>query len=353
MLKRLGTVVLFGFALLSPAVATSSPWVLRKGELVISGRFDFQRAEREYLGAGELQDFPLNGRLRAVTYETGARLGVVENVELALSLPLKQISYRADPVILSPCAASASGTECFNQNQANVLNLSRTVSGVGDVRFATRYQFLRSPLVGALEFRAKVPTGYQSPAGTFGRRPKSKEEFADNSAMFVQPENVRDDVTLGDGQVDLGLSALWGWSLPTRTFVRIDSGYLLRLGGAGDQVLANVQVGQQIGKRFLLKVGTNLAYSIQEGDTIGISVAAEDPGLPAEEYEGNENLRLREVPLSSDRLRFNVGLLVRLTRNAELNLSYVRTLWGRNTSRTQTVSAGLGFKFDAYGEDVE
>jgi len=345
--------ILFGFAvvLLIPSIGSASPWVLDERELVISGRFDFSLAEREFLKTGELQDFPLNGRLRSAGYETSIRFGVVENLEIEFNVPIKQITYRSDPVILVPCSEGASSSDCFQQDQGNVIDLSRTESGLADLRLSARYQFLQGAVAGAVGLEVKTPTGYDDPSGTFGSEPKDRQQFLDGFARFVQPENVQDDVTLGDGQLDLALTTLWGWSLPSRTFLRLDSGYVLRTRGAGDQITANLQIGQQLGQRFLLKAGTNFAYTVEDGEIIGISVAAEDPNLPAEDFGGPTNLRLLEVPLSEDRLRINAGMLARISERTELNLSYARLVWGRNVSRTDTVSLGLAFKFDLAEDD--
>lgn len=345
-MRRSWTWLAFLAALFIPAAASASPWVLREDQLVVSGRFDFQQADREFLKPGEVEPYSLNGRYRAATYETSVRLGLVDRLELQLHLPLKQVSYRADPVVLLPCPQQAEADACFQQSQENVISLSRTTSGLADIRLGARYQFLKGPVAGALGLELKTPTGYERPAGTFGREPKDAQDFKENVATYVQPDNVQDDVTLGDGQLDLNAMVHWGWSLPSRTYARLDTGYRLRMGGAADQVLADFQIGQQFGDRYLIKAGANFEYAVEEGEVIGISVAAEDPTLPAEDYVGTENLRLREIPLGYDRLRIHGGMLIRVTQTAELNLSYARVLWGRNTALTQTVSLGLGFKFD-------
>jgi hypothetical protein len=196
----------------------------------------------------------------------------------------------------------------------------------------------------ALEGRLKAPAGYDGPSGTFGDRPRNQQDFLDRVGELVRPENVQDDVTLGDGQVDLGLSILFGVSLPSRTFIRVDAGYDLRLGGAGDQILVSVKAGQLLGRRLLLYADTRLAYAWQQGRVIGVSVAAIDPTLPASEYVGLNNLALREVTLDRDWLELAVGGIVKITDNVEINVGYNRTLWGRNTSLVQSVYVTLGVR---------
>jgi hypothetical protein len=124
----------------------------------------------------------------------------------------------------------------------------------------------------------------------------------------------------------------------------VDAGYDLRLGGAGDQILASVKAGQLIGRRLLLYADTRLAYAWQQGRVIGVSVAAIDPTLPASEYVGLNNLALRTVTLDRDWLELAVGGIVKITDNVEINVGYNRTLWGRNTSLVQSVYVTLGVR---------
>lgn len=346
--RLISTMVALLAALVVPATASASPWVLEEDQLALTGRFDFQQANKEYFEAGSAVPYSLGGRYRAATFDLRARLGLVDQLELEVGIPLKLVSYRADPVILLPCEDPS--LDC---SQQNVISVSQTTSGIGDIRLATRYQFLEGSLAGAFEFQLKTPTGYQQPSGTFGDEPKSAADFKENVATYVNPDNVEDDVTLGDGQVDLGGLVLMGWALPTKTFVRLDAGYLLRLAGAGDQVLGHLQIGQALGKRVLVVAGSRLAYAVQDGEVIGVSVAAEDPTLPAEDYEGTKNLKLREVPLSHSALDVHGGVLIRFTRQFELKLSYSRRVWGRNTALTQTVSLGFGTQFSIAPETDE
>jgi hypothetical protein len=324
-----------------PTDAGATPWVLEEDEIAVTGRFDYQRADQEFFGPGEKVDYSLNGEYEATTFELSARLGLVDRLEMQLAIPIKNVSYRADPVILLPCEE-----QTLDCSQENVNDLSQTTSGVGDIRLGSRYQFLEGPLAGAFELMIKTPTGYDRPSGTFGDEPKSAGDFQENITTYAQPDNIEDDVTLGDGQLDIGAKAKFGWSLPSRTFIRLDAGYLLRLAGAGDQVNGHLQLGQAIGQRLLLIGGASLDYAVQDGEVIGVSVAAEDPSLPAEDYEGTKNLRLREVPLDEDRLKVHGGVLLRMTDQTELKLNYSRIVWGRNTALTQTLSIGFGVKFD-------
>ncbi|MBX3252163.1 MAG: hypothetical protein KF901_33625 [Myxococcales bacterium] len=336
---RLLTLALLSSLLASPASA--SPWTLRQGEIAITAAYDQQWASREYLDArGRDQPFSLNGSYRGSTVGLGIRAGFTDRLELEVQIPFKLVSYTADPVIL---IAAPEGAEGLDHYQDNVIDLSRAVQGVGDIRLYGRYNLLRWPLAVAIEGRLKAPAGYDRPAGTFGERPRNAQDFLDNIGTFVRPENVRDDVTLGDGQLDLGLSLLLGLSLPSRTFMRLDLGYDLRF-GAGDQLLGSFKIGQLFGPRFLAYADLRVAYAWQRGRVIGVSVAAIDPTLPATEYGGLTNLFLREVTLDRDEMVMALGGIVRITETVEINLGYQRTLWGRNTALVQGVYVTLGVR---------
>jgi hypothetical protein len=331
-------------AWLLAAPASASPWTLRRGEIAVTAAYDQAWATREYLDdAGRDVPFSLNGSFRGSTMSLGVRAGFSDRLELEIQVPFKLVSYQADPVILIP-ASVAGGEEGIDFYQENILDLSQTVQGVGDIRLFGRYNLIRWPVAVALEGRLKAPAGYDGPSGTFGDRPRNQQDFLDRVGELVRPENVQDDVTLGDGQVDLGLSILFGVSLPSRTFIRADAGYDLRLGGAGDQILASVKAGQLLGRRLLLYADTRLAYAWQQGRVIGVSVAAIDPTLPASEYVGLNNLALRTVTLDRDWLELAVGGIVKITDNVEINVGYNRTLWGRNTSLVQSVYVTLGVR---------
>ncbi len=334
---------LFSLTILSGSVAHASPWVLKTGDLALSGRFDYQAASEEYLESGGSQAFPLNGKFRGTTFEIGARVGAFDGFEFEIDIPLKMVSYNADPVILLP----TEGDNAFDYYQENIIALDETTMGVGDIRVSGRWQLFRSSLAGALELRLKTPTGYKAPAGTFGRDPRSAEDFLENVGSYVKPENVSDDVTLGDGQLDIGGAILLGWALPTHTFFRLDLGGDVRLGGAGDRVLGAFKLGQFVTDRILLVLGTSVDIALQQGEVIGVSVAAQDPSLPASEYGGTTNLVLREVRLDHDAYVVNGGVIIRITDQVEATVEYNRIIHGRNISAVQGLSFGMSVRFEA------
>jgi hypothetical protein len=337
-LPLVALVLAFG---LGAGPAAASPWTLARGELATVVRFDYESATEEFLDDADATPFSLNGRYQAIGFTPDIRLGLLDHLELEFWLPFKQVSYTADPVILLPAPEGGEGIDYY---QENIIHLSRSVFGPTDLNLALRWQLLGGSEALALEGRLKAPTGYEAPQGTFGDRPRSKEAFLADVGRYVAPENVRDDVTLGDGQLDASLRLLGGAAFGTGTFVRLDAGYVLRMGGAADQVTGAVRAGQLLFGRLLPYAGVEADLAVERGRVIGVSVAAVDPELPAAEYGGTNNLELREVRLERDRAVVNFGAIFRITPEVELNLGHARTVWGNNTSAVATTSAGIGLR---------
>jgi hypothetical protein len=333
----------FLLALVAPRGARAQ-WTLPQGDLVISTGLDFQYADSEFFGLdGEPRGeraFPLNGEYYGASLNTSIRVGLTDALEAELVVPFRVVSYASEPVVLLPQPAD-SPLSSLDYYQQNVIRLSRTTAGLADVQLAARYRWTSGLFLTTTELRLQVPGGYDAPAGTFGERPASAEMFANDVERFVRPENVTDDVTLGDGQVDLTLRQHFGVSFPTATFVAGDVGYNLRFGGAADQILASLRAGQLIEGVVLPFVGASMAISVEDGRPIGVSVAAEDPELPAEDYGGSTNLLLREVRLLRDYVDVHAGVIIRLSPEVELKVAYGRIVWGRNVAAVNRVSVGF------------
>lgn len=326
------------------ALAEASPWVLRPGSVVLGAGLNHQRAREEFLDEGGSRPFPLDGHLEASSLLVSARAGLFDGFEMELRVPFTTVSYQSDPVIILPGPAGGSAQDQLDYYQENVLDLSQSVSGISDIYLAARYALLRSPLAIATELALNIPTGYDAPAGTFGERPQTIEEFQANVADYTNSNNVEDDVTLGDGQLDIRLSVLVGWALDTGTFFRFDGGYNLQTDGAGDQLVGELKIGQALSRWVLVYVGARGGYAIQDGRVIGVSISAIDPELPAEDYGGFNNLLLREVTLDRDYLDIGGGLILRLNRELEINLGYEQTVIGRNISAVQSFSMSMVYK---------
>ncbi len=337
-------------ALLVPATATASPWTLRRGRALLNAGFDFQLANSEFIDKGPRQVFPLNGRYSGATFNLGARLGISDRFELEASLPIKVINYAADPVIIDTYQGNDPDA-ALEHYQNNILNFSQSSAGAGDLEIAGRYQFLLNPLAIAGELRLKAPTGYSGPEGTFGPSPKTVEEFLAADPALAQPKNIRDDVSLGDAQLDISATVLFGSAFRTGTFIRGGAGYDLRLGGAGDQLVADLRLGQALSNRVLLYLSSRVAYTIQQGRSVGVSITAIDPSLPASEFANGVNLQPIVRRLEYNALQVGGGLIWRVVESIELNAGYERIIWGRFNAATHTMSLSVGIKTNLFDED--
>lgn len=286
------------------------------------------------MDAGGERAFPVDGRFFGGGLTLSARLGVTDEVELEGSIPLRFVGYQSDPAILRQAEPGLSPEEALTFYQQNVVDFSQAGAGVGDIAIRGRYRYLRwGPLVSAFQLSIVTPTGYDEPAGTFGREPTTVEEFRARAPEIVRPENVQDDVVLGDGVLELEPALLLGLAFRSGTFVRLGGGYALRLGGAGDQVRADLRVGQAVGPRVLLFLSGRLALTVEPGESIGVAAIAEDPDTPATGFIG-QGVRLEPRPLERDALDVGGGLVWRMTSDVEMNLSVERTIWGRWTAAT-------------------
>ncbi|MEE2901194.1 MAG: hypothetical protein VYC39_02645 [Myxococcota bacterium] len=339
-----------GLALLlcSNSIAEASPWTLPQGRFVFGTNFNHQAADSEFFDEGAARKFPLRGQYDSAGMSAYARIGFTDWLEFELSLPFSVVSYQSDSVLLVP-QPEDSDVSSLDYYQENVIELNKTVVGVGDFNLATRFRWFVRPFAMATEIRLKTPTGYNAPAGTFGERPTSIASFAENVGQYVRPENVQDDVTLGDGQLDASISMLFGHAYRTGTFVRANLGYNLRLADVGDQALAMMKIGQRLSKSVLVFASANLAYATQKGRIIGISVAAVDPNVAAKDYGGTDNLLLREVTLNPSFLDVGAGAIVRVGRYIEFSASYYRRAWGVNTAATDSFNLGVAVIQDIPG----
>ncbi|MEO1335775.1 MAG: hypothetical protein AAFV29_09020 [Myxococcota bacterium] len=327
--------------------AHASPWTLRRGVALMQTSFGFQMADSEFIDVGPERSFPLRGRLMGTSLDLGLRLGLSDRIEVEVGVPLRAITYTSDPAVIRRFrGVGIDAARDFYVN--NVIDFSQSATGVGDVRLAGRYQLALEPLAVAAELALKIPTGYDGPEGTFGRTPLTVDTFEANPDDFVQPDRVRDDVTFGDAQVDVAAQLLLGTVFDTGTFIRLGVGYNYRLQGAGDQFLANVQINQTLSPKLLFFAFGRLAYSVEDGDSIGISIAAIDPDQPPEAFVNFANTRAYIRPLQNDQLEVGGGLIWRVGGDFELNVSYGRVVWGQFTAASHSLSMGVGLRLDFF-----
>ena len=317
-------------ALLFGAVgdAAATAWVLPKGRLVLGLGGGVSFASSEYLPDGEHRDFPLRGRFESYTLQIDGRYGLGWNFELQVSTSLKGISFQSDPVLLY----SGSPPTTLEAYRASVYDFSERALGLSDVYIAVGHQHLKSPLRISSFLEIKLPSGYRQPQGTFSK---------DNPG----PGNLADDVTLGDGQLDLTYRLHLGYLVHrTLTLFEASAGYRARFNGPGHQVLGQLKIGQLIGKYLVLLGGAEAAFTIFPGEVVGRTFVAKDPSVPAEKFEFDTNVEQRLLRLDRSFVNVFGGAIARVA-GREWVLRVSRIVWGKNYSQLTSFYLGVLLTF--------
>ena len=338
-IKRFSSlIVLMSLIIVSSAYA--NPWLLPPNTVVISGRYDYAYANQEFLANdGTLSPFSLNGEYQASSYTLGTRIGISEYIEIEASLPFKSVSYEADPLIL--LASEEAMGAAFDFYQENIINFNQTTMGLGDLALAARFKLSSYPIASSLELRVTAPTGYKSPEGTFGSDPSTVNDFISQAGELASPENIRDDVTLGDGVFSFQPILHLGYGTASGFFVRTSAGIQFRNQGAGNLFAGELKAGQLFTSWLLVYTGIYTERTITKGRPIGVSVAAENARLPANQYMGLSNLKPIVVNLDRDQLMLPMGILFRPLPTVDLVFSYTPILSGRNVAKSHTISVGV------------
>jgi len=335
--RWIGGSLFVGLMLVAGSVS-ASPWTMPQDEVAVDLTYDFSYAEKEYLPAGRfegLQTFPLEGKYSSSRLAMGLRYGFTDKFEGMVDVSFKQVSYQSTPFFKGNPETFSSRKELY-EGDDGIFDFSETRVGAGDFHFKGRYNIWSNGQLVKLttETDLKLPGGYEEPKGT----------FADDKPQAGQ---IADDVTLGDGQVDLTQRALFGaFILPTKTFVRADAGYSFRFGIPGDQVEGGLKVGQNIGQSLILFVGSRGEYTVTDGESIGVSFIATEPEKPPHELKGGMNGNIKQIPLSLDKdfVQLEGGIIFRLEA-AELQFSYRQIVWGRNIPAIKSASVSTVFSF--------
>ncbi|MGM0557131.1 MAG: hypothetical protein ACQEVA_12180 [Myxococcota bacterium] len=289
---------------------------------------DFQFAGEEFLLDGERQEFPLEGEYNASGLALTTRYGFTDKFEMGGRLRLKHVTFEADPVVLLAENPNTPDQEVSLETaRERTLDFSTNNTGAGDVDLFARYNFFNTGVVLlTTETLLKLPTGYETPSGTF-----ENDDFAEAT--------IQDDVTLGDGQTDLRQSLLFGGYIPaSKTFVRADLGYKLRFGVPGDQGLASAKVGQLIGESFVVFVGARGALTLFDGESIGKTFIAADPSVSAQDFTV-DNIEIKDLTLDRDYIQVEAGAIVKVA-DVELQFAYSRIVAGRNIPLINLLSFG-------------
>lgn len=329
--------ILVSLLIVASAVpAAASPWTVDKDQASFGLTYNFSQAGKEFLPKGKyegLQQFPLDGEFSSSRLAIQTRYGFSDKVEGGVELTFKQVSYQSTPFFKGKPSTFGSREALYGGNDG-VFDFSDTRIGAGDFHLFGRYNFWSKGNLLKLttDTDLKLPTGYDEPSGTFaGDQPN--------------PAGIEDDVALGDGQVDITQSLLFGaYIVPTNSFFRADAGYQFRFGPPGDQVVGGLKIGQNIGKSFILFAGSSAEFTVTDGEAIGTSFIATEPGAEPYELKGGKGGNIKQIPISLDKdfVQFTAGAIFQLS-DAELQFSYSQILWGRNIPALKTASVSTVF----------
>lgn len=221
-------IISFSFALLLVSQnAYAGAWTLKRGQFWIKSSFYYQKTNERYYSrntpcplnenctaAGQRVDFAFDGESRLTALYLEASYGLFNPLELTLEVPYFNISF----------------TDLADPERDNT-------TGIGDLRFGARYNFLSKPILSTFKVEAKAPTGF------FNK---------DTEAVPV-----------GDGQWDLEFEGQFGKSLwPLPAYVNLDLGYRFRFKpdaetstlDPGDEFYFRGEAGYNLTRSFLLKV---------------------------------------------------------------------------------------------------
>jgi hypothetical protein len=319
--------------------ALANPWLLPPNKMTVSAKYDYAYADQEYLAtSGKLTPFSLNGEYIANTFTLGTRIGIRKWFEIEVNLPFKVVTYESDPVILLESAAGNNPRDFY---QENIINFNQSTMGFGDLQVATRFQLSKYPIATSLELAVTAPTGYSPPSGTFGDNPNDIDQFIEEVGDIAQPDNIQDDVTLGDGVFAFTPTLHFGYGNSFGFFMRWSEGVKFRNQEAGDLLISEFKLGQFLKSWLLIYAGAYHEYTLTKGRPIGISVAAIDASLDAQEYSGLNNLKPILVTLDRDQLVIPVGALIKVNKKVNLSGSYSMVVWGRNVAKSHVMSIGV------------
>ncbi len=325
-LVRIALFTMVACILLS-STAQASPWILPEGVTVFSMTMGAQSADHEYLPDGDRRAFPLNGRFDSYFLQLEGRRGMGNDFELSARALLKGVSYTSDPLILP---VDDFDTLTRPEVQDNTVSFSQSALGLGDIYLGGGYQHLASSLRLSSVVEVKLPTGYASPRETF---------------LGGDPDRIGDDVTLGDGQLDLQYAIQAGYVIDTsRTLIELDLGYRKRFQGPGDQAFGTLKLGQSLHKRVFAFLGTNADWTLFKGEPIGEGLIARDPTIAARDFTADN---VQRIPLTLDRsfVQLEGGVILKF-EGREILLHASRTLIGKNYPELTTLSVGSIMVFE-------
>lgn len=315
-----------------PLPAQASPWTMDKGKVAMRLATDLQFGSKEWLINGDYQSFPLDGRFFSVNVRGQVRYGVTQAFELGANVAVSHVSYASEEIYFGqPLVPDFDEVASNEQIASNITSLDQEATGLSDLEFYGRVRLVPRDvwrLAVTPEVLVKVPTGYQRPQGTF-----EDDDFT---------QGVADDVTLGDGQLDITARINVGLIPHPRWFMRLDGGFRFRFFGPGQQVVGGFKTGVRIGQVLIPYVAVDVEHTINEGEVVGTTFATAVPETPAAEFTPGDLMPL-EYRLDRSALRPGGGIIVALDK-WEIDVSYTVVAWGRNVSQLHIVGIGSTFK---------
>lgn len=325
-MKKLTIVVILGLVLVSNA-AFASPWTLAEKKMSLTLSYDYQQASDEFLDNGDLQKFPLSGEFSSNSLRFDIRYGLTDSFELALGLGFKDNRYSADPAIIefTEGATMASLPDARGQ----ILNFNRSVTGLSDIYPAIRYNLSPGIIRVTSQTRVKLPSGYDPPSSTLN----------DTGAVV-------DDVSLGDGQIDIEQAFLFGSFIDaTNTFFRVDMGGRLRLGEPGHQFFGSFKIGQFIGPKIAITASIDGQITPIKGEPVGTTFVANSGDLTAQNIT-TDQIIAKDLFLDKDLVSVGFGALFIVKPGVELQLSGNQFIGGKNLPSITTFTFASSFSFD-------
>lgn len=242
------------------------------------GRFDLnfeyvhERADEAFKGSGEPA---ANSKHEVVEFKTlyvGARYGVTDRINLAITLPLMDLYAEKDNKLTT-------GTP-------SVEDYTRVATGIGDLIVTADYSFGTSPQV-SVEFGVKAPTGSVDKKDEFGQPLDSILQLGSGTTDFILgagfwiPHVFLEGMDLVGGirhRIVPGRNK-WGYDFGDQTSLTLHASkpwgaYRLGLRLTGLHMEQDQWHGYDHAERgaTILAAGPTLSYQISELSSLGVNV---------------------------------------------------------------------------------
>ena len=298
--------------------AEASPWTLQQGKVAMKVGFDLQFAGKEFLINGNYGSYPLEGRYSSANLRLQVRYGVTDRFEVGGGFSFSHINYESEEFVVP----------ADDPNEPDsIASFDKSATGPADVNLYARFRF--TPLgraVAAVGLEAKLPTGYDKPTGTWLNDDPS--------------QGIADDVSLGDGQMDLTPMFHAGFVPLDPWFIRADVGFRFRFFGPGHQVVGGLKTGVRIGDHVLPYASLDIEHTVNKGKVVGKTYTSNAPDKPVEEFNPDTDIEVLDFRLDRSALTPSAGVLI-LFKNWELDVGYRVVAWGINTGQIHSINVGV------------